>query len=333
MNYAKVLGQALDTCMQQHSELVLMGEDILDPYGGAFKVARGLSSKYPERVLTTPISEQAIVGLAGGLALAGMRPIVEIMFGDFLALSFDQIINHIAKYHGMYNKQADCPVIIRTPSGGGRGYGPTHSQSLEKHFLGISGLEVVAASAFHHPQRQLERFLRNKHPVLFVEHKLLYPQIFRQASAPRLDDFFCQCVELESDSYLLSMVDPDDCHLTLVSYGFVASKALELVERLAVEDEIFVQLVVCERLSPPEIEPIVQSVMRTGNLLIAEEGTAGFCWGSEIAYAVSQKCFGHMKQPPRLVTSQASVIPSARDKEKMVLINEDKIEATIREML
>ena len=129
----------------------MLGEDILDPYGGAFKVTRGLSTDFPTRVRTTPISEAAIAGVSAGLALAGFRPIAEIMFGDFLALCFDQIANHISKYGAMYDGAATCPVVIRTPSGGGRGYGPTHSQSLEKHFLGIPHLRVVAGSLWHDP--------------------------------------------------------------------------------------------------------------------------------------------------------------------------------------
>ena len=153
----------------------MLGEDILDPYGGAFKVTRGLSTDFPARVRATPISEAAIAGVSAGLALAGFRPIAEIMFGDFLPLCFDQIANHIAKYGAMYNGGAKCPVVIRTPSGGGRGYGPTHSQSLEKHFLGVPHLRVVAGSLWHDPVALFDDFLAHDLPVLHIEHKLLYP--------------------------------------------------------------------------------------------------------------------------------------------------------------
>ena len=132
--------------MTADERVILMGEDILDPYGGAFKVTRGLSSAFPDRVLAAPISEAGMVGAAAGMALRGLRPGVEIMFGDFLTLAADQLINHIAKFRWMYNDQVRVPLVVRTPMGGRRGYGPTHSQTLEKLFLGIPGLTVLAPS-------------------------------------------------------------------------------------------------------------------------------------------------------------------------------------------
>jgi len=134
------LNKALHDAMSTDDKVVLLGEDILDPYGGAFKVTQGLSTAFPDRVIPTPISEAGIVGIAAGMALRGLRPIVEIMFGDFLTLIADQVINHIVKFKWMYNDQVSVPVVIRTPMGGRRGYGPTHSQTLEKLFLGVPGL-------------------------------------------------------------------------------------------------------------------------------------------------------------------------------------------------
>src|SRR5512147_2574474 len=125
------LNQALQRAFAANPDVILLGEDLLDPYGGAFKVSRGLSTAYPERVLSTPISEAALVGLAGGMALRGLRPVVEIMFGDFLTLAADQLINHAAKFRWMYHADSldsfCLPLVIRTPMGGRRGYGPTHS--------------------------------------------------------------------------------------------------------------------------------------------------------------------------------------------------------------
>ncbi|HWK26086.1 MAG TPA: alpha-ketoacid dehydrogenase subunit beta, partial [Solirubrobacter sp.] len=175
MIVARAIGDALRSALEADERVVLLGEDLADPYGGAFKVTRGLSTDFEERVRSTPISEGAIAGIAAGLALAGYRPIAEVMFGDFLTLCFDQLVNHIAKYEAMYAGQVSCPVIIRTPSGGGRGYGPTHSQSLEKHFVGVPGLKVVAASLVHDPGQVLRTLLTQDSPVLYVEHKLLYP--------------------------------------------------------------------------------------------------------------------------------------------------------------
>src|SRR5574341_2501677 len=125
------LNAALHRLFAEDERVVLIGEDVLDPYGGAFKVTRCLSTAYPERVLTAPVSEAAIVGVASGMALRGLRPVVEIMFGDFLTLAMDQIVNHISKWQYMFNDQVRVPLVIRTPMGGRRGYGPTHSQCIE----------------------------------------------------------------------------------------------------------------------------------------------------------------------------------------------------------
>ena len=129
------LNSALITALEKDEHVLIFGEDILDPYGGAFKVTRGLSSSFPDQVFTTPVSEAGIVGVASGLALRGFRPVVEIMFGDFVTLAADQVINHAAKFRYMYNDQVNVPVVIRTPMGGRRGYGPTHSQTMEKLFI------------------------------------------------------------------------------------------------------------------------------------------------------------------------------------------------------
>jgi pyruvate/2-oxoglutarate/acetoin dehydrogenase E1 component len=134
MRVVESINRALHELMAADPRLVVLGEDITDPYGGAFKVTRGLSSAYRDRVWTTPISEGGIVGMAAGMALKGRPTIVELMFGDFIALAADQIINHATKFRWMYNDQVEVPMIIRAPMGGRRGYGPTHSQSLEKHF-------------------------------------------------------------------------------------------------------------------------------------------------------------------------------------------------------
>ena len=144
-----MLNEALHELFATREDVYLLGEDVLDPYGGAFKVARGLSDRWPERVLTTPVSEASLFGLAAGMAIRGYRPILEIMFGDFIALGFDQIVNGISKFREMYDDQVTVPLVVRTPMGGGRGYGPTHSQSLEKLLLGVPNIVVVAASECH----------------------------------------------------------------------------------------------------------------------------------------------------------------------------------------
>ncbi len=151
MLYLESLNRSLHQLIEQDKNIILIGEDILDPYGGAFKVTKGISSKFPDQVISTPISEAGFVGAATGMAMRGLKPIVEIMFGDFIGLAFDQILNHASKYEWMYNNSVSVPILIRTPVGARRGYGPTHSQSLESMFLPISGIEIVSPSIFHNP--------------------------------------------------------------------------------------------------------------------------------------------------------------------------------------
>ncbi len=146
MLYVEPLNTALHEMMSKDRQIILIGEDILDPYGGAFKVSKGLSTRFPKQVISTPISEQSITGAAIGMAMRGMKPVVEIMFGDFITLCTEQIVNQATKYPWMFNEQVTVPIVIRTPMGGGRGYGPTHSQTLENLFLPCPTMILAAQS-------------------------------------------------------------------------------------------------------------------------------------------------------------------------------------------
>jgi pyruvate/2-oxoglutarate/acetoin dehydrogenase E1 component len=330
---ARALGDALRAALEDDERVILLGEDLADPYGGAFKVTRGLSTDFPERVRSTPISEGAIAGISAGLALAGYRPIAEIMFGDFLTLCFDQIVNHIAKYEAMYNGQATCPVIIRTPSGGGRGYGPTHSQSLEKHFLGVPHLRVVASSLVHDPAAVLRTLLAQDSPVLYIEHKLLYPLHLMLPEGGRIEGDVAQ-EHLSPDglpTILTRPVERADCAFTVLAYGYQAELARRVLARLALEEEIFGELVVPSQISPMDWEPIDASVAATGNLLVIEEGTEGWTWGAEVAARISSRFFGELRRPVAAVASDATVIPSSRTLEAEMLMTEERIERAIRQ--
>ncbi len=324
MIFAKELGAALRESLETDERVVLIGEDIIDPYGGAFKVTRGLSTDFPSRVRTTPISEGAIAGFSAGLALAGMRPIAEVMFGDFITLCFDQIVNHITKYEAMYNGKATCPVVFRVPSGGHRGYGPTHSQSLEKHFFGVPHLRVVAASLFHDPRDAFRDFLSQNTPVLYVEHKLLYPQHMRLAPNGLI-------TTREGSTVRLSAVPREDCTATVLAYGYQAGLAADIVEKLAVEEEIFVELLVPAELSPMDWAPVEVSAKATGSLVTVEEGTAGWSWGTEVSAVMSERLFGLLRRPVSVVASEKTVIPSSRAKEGRMLVGSPQIETAIRE--
>jgi acetoin:2,6-dichlorophenolindophenol oxidoreductase subunit beta len=331
MIFGKALNRALAELMTKDSRVLLLGEDIADPYGGAFKITSGLSTRFPDRVRSTPISEAAIVGIAGGLALEGYRPIVEFMFGDFLTLGFDQLLNAICKYQEMYNQQVSAPIILRTPSGGGRGYGATHSQSLEKHFLGIPNLLVLAASPWHAPADAFTALLAQNRPALYIEHKLLYSAELTLPHGGRLDSWSASFDNAPFPTLSLSPVPGEECTVTCLAYGYQALRAKRVIERLGVESNIFVELVVPTQLCPMTWPAVFESVSRTGALVTVEEGTAGWSWGTQASAEIQREHFNRLRHPTRIITSAASVLPAARHLERDRLVQEKDIEQALRE--
>lgn len=324
------LNQGLRHALETDRRVVLIGEDLLDPYGGAFKASRGLSTARPEQVWTSPISEAGIVGLAAGLALRGLRPVVEIMFGDFLTLAADQLINHAAKYRWMYNDQVRVPLVVRTPMGGRRGYGPTHSQTLEKHFLGVPGLQVYAPASIGDPGALLAHLiLEHEDPLLFIENKLQY---LHPVLDPDREPDFAITASGEPPLYRLRLQGAPEPTLTLAAYGYMADLARQVVQALAYEEEIFVELVVPQKLSPFEIAPILDSAAATGRLLALEEGSFTLGWGAEVlAQAAGQP--GLRLRAARRVAAADLPIPASGPLEERVLPQKETIAEAIREML
>lgn len=335
------LNQALHQALADDPKAFLLGEDVLDPYGGSFKVTRGLSTTFPDRVLTTPISEAGITGIAGGMALRGMHPVVEIMFGDFITLTADQVINHLTKFHAMYNGQVSVPVVIRTPMGGRRGYGPTHSQTLEKLFLGVPGLTALAP--FHlkgpHPLGEPGRLLyetitKLDSPVLFVENKLQY--LLKLLTPENLAEYHLiettPSNERYAPTFTLSLKDAPRPQLTLTAYGYMAHLALETLHTLAYEDEIFCELVVPTQLAPFELAPLFQSAQKTGRLLTLEEGTLSLGWGSEVLARAAERLGSDLNRSSRLAARE-TVIPVAPDLEAEYLPGLPAILSAAREMV
>lgn len=275
------LNQALHSALESDRRVYILGEDILDPYGGAFKVTQGLSSKFPGRVLMTPISESAIVGVANGMALRGLRPVAEIMFGDFVTLIADQLVNHAAKFRWMYNDNVRVPIVIRAPMGGRRGYGPTHSQSLEKMFLGVPGLKVVAPNTLGDPGQLLEAAIVDDDPVLFVEHKLLYPRPLLISGQGELTEFEIQQTGKYYPNYRLH-IPSHIPQLTIATYGYNFELARSAALDLLMEHEIFAEIVLFSQLSPFDLELLLSSLQKTHKLLTIEEGTQSFGWGAEV---------------------------------------------------
>ncbi len=301
------LNRALHQAFSQDDRVYLLGEDLLDPYGGAFKVAEGLSTAFPDRVITTPISEAGIVGVAAGMALRGLRPVVEIMFGDFVTLIADQVVNSLTKFRWMYNDQVSVPLVIRTPMGGRRGYGPTHSQTLEKLFLGVPGLRVLAPCALGDPGELLSHaILKDDDPVLFVENKLLY--LVKLQDAGKLHEFTLHTETGEyAPTYTLTLRDAPPPVLTLTAYGYMAELARQAALKLAYEHEIFTQLVIPTQLSPFEMTPILNSIRRTGRLLAIEEGTLTLGWGAEVLARAAEELGPELKAARRLGAAETPV--------------------------
>ncbi len=332
MIFAKHLRKTLARLLAENDDILMLGEDIKDPYGGAFKVTQGLSAQYPQRIISTPISEAGLVGIAAGLALNGWRPIVEIMFGDFMTLAFDQVVNHIAKYEQMYNGKATCPVIIRTPMGGGRGYGPTHSQSLEKYFLGVPNFNVYALSPYLDPHIVFNYVLQGVTPCLMVEHKLLYPQEIRIAQNGFIGDNLCFFDETGETLPIVSIspVPPEECNLTILAYGYQAYNVEQLIQPFAINDEIFINLLVISDLSKLDIASVVASVKQTKKLLVVEESTGGATWSNDVIAQLACETDVVAGRSYYRAHSLNTVVPCAHGKETEMLLNKDTIEQTIK---
>ena len=330
VTYLESLRTSLYAILEQDPRAVVLGEDILDPYGGAFKVTQGLSTRYPDRVFTTPISEAAIVGVSVGLALRGHHPIAEIMFGDFVTLAADQLVNHAAKYAAMYNGRVRVPLVVRTPMGGGRGYGPTHSQSLERLFLGIPHLTVLAPSHVHDAGALLRTAVDAGDPVLFVENKLLYPQPLLlgdgEAGLRRwevLDGQGYPVVHLAN--YALG-TEPD---VTVLAYGGMSRLLHGVLARMAAE-EVHILAVLPACISPLDGTIPAAAAAVSGRLLVVEESQAAFGWGAEVVVQV-MAAVGHV-QAARL-GAQPTVIPAAKVLEDQVLVSETGIEHALLQLL
>jgi pyruvate/2-oxoglutarate/acetoin dehydrogenase E1 component len=325
------LNAALHRAFTADQRVYLIGEDILDPYGGAFKVTRGLSTRYPERVMTAPISEAGITGVAAGMALRGLRPVVEIMFGDFVTLIADQLVNHAAKFRWMYTggntdqNRISLPMVIRTPMGGRRGYGPTHSQTLEKLFLGIPGLTILAPCAFGDPGKLLEgAILEGDNPVLFIENKLLYLLPIQPAgdSGEFAVENFSRVgtagLNFETTAYRVTLAGAPEPAVTIAVYGYMAELARKAIFQLAYESEVFAELVVPTRIAPLDVAPILDSARRTGRLLTLEEGTMTSGWGAEVI-ARAVETLGTSLRLARRLGAQDLPIPTSGPLEAAVL--------------
>lgn len=310
-NVLEALNAALHDAMAADDLVHVLGEDIVDPYGGAFKVTRGLSTAFPARVHTSPVSEAGIVGVATGMALRGLRPVVEIMFGDFTTLIVDQLVNGAAKFTSMFGEPVPVPVVVRTPMGGRRGYGPTHSQSLEKLFLGVPGLRVLAASAVVDPGALLRAAIADDGPVVFIENKALYPVACFDPSGDAEIQVEQHAEVADAPSCTMRVAGGGAPTLTLAAHGHMAELAREALRALAYEHEVFAELVVVSQLAPCDAAAVTASVGRTGRLVVAEEATPSAGWGAELVAQVAEAAPGGLRAVRRVAAAPTPIPASA----------------------
>lgn len=329
MRVAEHLNQALHALLAGDPSVHLLGEDIADPYGGAFKITKGLSTAFGSRVISTPLSEGGIVGVGAGLALAGDRAIVEIMFGDFAALAFDQLLNFASKSTAMYGRPVPIPLIVRCPVGGRRGYGPTHSQNPQKHFIGIPGLDLYELSPFHDAHALLATMFARQVPCVLFEDKVLYTRrICRDGRVDGLvDDLFGFELTGGWASVRATGDLPPDC--AIIAPGGLADRALEAMRELLIEDEIGSVLLVPERLYPFDPGPVLATLRGVRTVCVAEDGTAGGTWGAEVARVLHPELWDTLSGPIRLVSAADSVIPTAAHLEREVLVQADTIRRAV----
>jgi pyruvate/2-oxoglutarate/acetoin dehydrogenase E1 component len=320
MTYREAVAAAIAQEMARDDSVVLLGEDVAAA-GGVFKATVGLLERFgPERVIDTPISEQAILGVAMGAAMTGLRPIAEIMFSDFLAVCWDLVANEIAKARYMTNGQVRLPLVIRTANGAGVRFGAQHSQSVEAWAMAIPGLKVVAPST---PTDLIGLFaaaVRDEDPVVFFEHKALYAT---KQEVPEGE----LCEELGT-----AVVRREGSDVTIVALAAMVPRALEAAERLA-GDRIEAEVIDLRSLVPLDVTTIATSIAKTGRLVTVEENPRLCGWGAEVASLVAEECLFDLDGPIVRVTTPHVPLPAADALEDAALPSAERIEHAVRRTL
>ncbi len=320
MTYREAVQEALIEEMQRDPTVFMLGEN-LRLRGGVYQVAKGLADQFDEsRILDMPISESAFVGAAVGAAILGTRPIVDLMFSDFLPLAMDQIVNHASKMHYMYGGKASVPLVIRAFFGAGTSLGCSHSQSLEAWLIHCPGLKVVMPSTPADVKGLLKASIRDNDPIVFLEHRLLYSL---KGDVPE-------------GEYLISLgsadVKREGTDITIVATAYMVHKALDAADILE-QQGIDVEIIDPRSLMPLDWDTIFHSIQKTGRLLIAHEAckTGGF--GAEIAAIASEKAFGYLDAPVKRVCAPDVPVPFSPPLEQLYIPTKDDIIAAVREMV
>ena len=320
LTYRDAVVRALDEEMARDENVIFFGEDVAKA-GGVFKVTPGLWEKYgEERVRDTPISENAIIGAGIGAAITGMRPVVELMFADFAAVTLDQIINQAAKMRYMSGGQIKVPLTIRAAQGGGAGFGSQHSQCCETWFMHAPGLKVAVPSTPADVVGLLKSAIRDDNPVVFLEHKGQYTD---RGDVPDGDHVV---------PFGKARIVREGTDVTIVAVQNMVKVAQAAAEALANEG-ISCEIIDPRTLVPLDLETIIGSVQKTGRLITVEEAIRAGGWGAEVATQVTDEAIWYLEGPVVRVTLEAGIIPFAAPLEAQLIPNKDRVIAAVRRVM
>ena len=313
------LNRAIDEAMAEDEGVILLGEDVAAKQGGGvFKVSSGLSEKYgTHRIRATPISEQAIVGACVGAALAGFRPIAEIMLMNFVTVCMDQIVNHAAKLRFMSGGQTSVPLVIRTTTGVGVGFGGQHSDMLEAWFAHVAGLTVVTPSNPADAQGLMRSAIASNDPVIFIENILCYGMTGEAPPAGHRVPLGKAAVARGGS----------DC--SIITYGRTVLDALEVAGQLA-EEGISVEVIDLRTIAPYDEETVLASVRKTGRAVVLHEAVKPYGTGAEISARLHEALFGQLKAPVQRIGGTFSPVPMASALEKAWIPTRDGIKDAVR---
>jgi pyruvate dehydrogenase E1 component beta subunit len=318
INLKDAITEAIREEMERDDRVFLLGEDIQDPFGGVFQITLGLTEQFgSRRVVETPISEAAILGTAVGAAMAGLRPIAEIMIIDFLGVCMDQLYNQGAKLRYMSGGQTGCPMVVRTESGGGGGFGAQHSQSLEAWICHIPGLKVVWPTTAADAKGLMLAAIRDPDPVVYIENLHLY---WTRSECPEGE----HVVPLGEAAVRR---EGSDC--TVVAWGRMALESIAAAEELA-EAGIEVEVIDPRTLVPFDYETLLGSVRRTGRLVVAHEAVERGGYGAEVAARVQAEAWDALKGPVRRVGALNTPIPYAKPLEAEMLPQRKDVVAAVK---
>jgi pyruvate dehydrogenase E1 component beta subunit len=309
LGIAEALREAIGEEMERDARVFCIGEDIAVPggWGGAFTVTLGLEQRFPERMINTPIAELGFFGVACGAAMMGMRPIVDVQYGDFLLLAFDQIVNNIAKLRYMSGGQIRLPLVMRAPVGA-TGRGSQHAQNVERYFAGVPGLKVVAVSTAYDAKGILKAAVRDDNPVMIFEHKLLYGSKGVRAESGAVD----ATSEIPDGDYTLPLDKAAVCRegkdVTILGWLLMRHHALAAAQQLAAEG-IDAEVIDVRSLAPLDFDTLGTSVKKTGRVVIVEEGPQTGSISAEIAAGLQERIGEQLRGPIRRVASADVPVP------------------------